>query len=377
LGILIGASLVVSGNHATRLFPNRRLPRVLSGIGGVLLFVPFVLKDADMLGRRLLNCLGSESFDGRQWGASLFAWILLILGTLGLISPFSLPPSKGRTRAISLISYLLLVAFPFALGQSWWERDGEYAVLNISKGDSLYAAWLMCWEERDLMLKFWLLGSGHTILLSTGIAAWIEEVLSRPVDQPAPPRVLPKWVGSLLIVILLVGLLFFILPEFERALRNSRARNAYVCLQTLSIAEYDFRQYDRDGNGVQDFWTGDVAGLFTFGKIPKELAEADASPLHPLVPKPIPYKGYLFKALLSDCSETPPVSYRQETDTVSGKVHNLTRFGFVAFPADSLGEGYRLYIVNENNTIFPRIYTSTIPSDWPTDDDLKKYYYKE
>jgi len=376
LGILIGASLVVSGNHASRLFPDRRLPRVLSGIGGVLLLVPFVLKDADRYHQRLLDSLGSESFDGRHWGAAIFAWILLIFGTLGLISPFSRPPSKARTRAISLISYLLLVAFPFALGQSWWERDGGYAVLSVAKGDPLYAAWMSCWEERDLMIKFWLLGSGHTILLSTAVGAWIEEVLST-VDQPPPTHVPPKWMGILVGMILLLGLSLFMLPGVERAHLHSRQHNAYVCMGTLSVAEYDFREHDRDGNGAQDFWTGDVAGLFKFGKIPRELAEADAAPLHPLVPAPVPYKGYLFKALLSDASETPPVSYRQETDIVSGKVHNLTKFGFVAFPADPLGDAQTIFIVNENNTIFPRRNTANPPTDWPTDDDLKRYYSKE
>jgi len=56
-------------------------------------------------------------------------------------------------------------------------------------------------------------------------------------------------------------------------------------------------------------------------------------------------------------------------------VHHLTKFGFVAFPADPSEKGY-LYIWNENNTIFPSAYTSTTPSDWPTDVDLKKYYIK-
>ena len=165
-------------------------------------------------------------------------------------------------------------------------------------------------------------------------------------------------------------------PYFQAARHASREQNAYECMRNLAGAEHDFRQNDRDGNGVHDFWTADVAGLYKFGLIPKELAEADASPLHPLVPKPVPYKGYLFKALLSDLSALPPAEYRQWTDQASGKVHHLEKFGFVAFPADSLGPGYRLYIVNENNTVFPRAYTPAPPSDWPTDDELKSFYSK-
>jgi hypothetical protein len=190
LGILIGASLVASGSHATRIFPERRLPRALAGLGGVILFVPFILKDADMFGARILENLVQESVRGDTWGVSLVAWLILALGGLGLCLPSVRPPSKGWTRAISLLSYLLLLAFPFALYQSWWDRNSGYAVLVVQKGDPLYQAWMANWEYRDLMAKFWLLGSGHTILLSSGIAAWVEDVLgssSMPEDKRFNP----------------------------------------------------------------------------------------------------------------------------------------------------------------------------------------------
>jgi hypothetical protein len=184
LGILIGASLVVSGGHATRIFPDRKLPRALAGIGSVLLSVPFFLNDADAYGGRILEHLVQDTVRGGVWGVSCFAWLLLALGGLGLCVPSTRPPSKGWTRAISLLSYLLLIAFPFALHQSWWNRNSGYAVLIVQKGEPLYDAWMANWEYRDLMTKFWLLGTGHTILLSTGIAAWVEDVLSKQSKLP-------------------------------------------------------------------------------------------------------------------------------------------------------------------------------------------------
>jgi hypothetical protein len=79
---------------------------------------------------------------------------------------------------------------------------------------------------------------------------------------------------------------------------------------------------------------GDVAGLLRTGLIDRTTAEADARPLRPLVPLPIPRDGYYFRVLDADGSEVPPVPYRQETDRKSGKVHNESKFGFVAYPAE-------------------------------------------
>lgn len=187
LEILLGASLVVAGSHETRIFPDRKLPRALAGIGGMVLFMPFFLRDADMLERRTLELLVYDTIRERAWGAPLVAWLLLILGVFGLCVPSARPPSKGWTRCVSVTCHLLLLAFPFALYQSWWDRNSGYAVLVLQKGDPLYAAWMQNWDERDLMFKFWLLGSGHAILLSTGIAAWVEDILRRQPVLPASP----------------------------------------------------------------------------------------------------------------------------------------------------------------------------------------------
>src|SRR5438876_8635612 len=99
-------------------------------------------------------------------------------------------------------------------------------------------------------------------------------------------------------------------------------------------AEAEFRYKDVDGNGVEDFWTGDVAGLYRFGLIDREIAAADALPLFPRVPQPIPYMGYYFVAMEVDDSESPPEELRQDTDKKSGKVHHRSKFAFCAYPAE-------------------------------------------
>src|SRR5436190_232031 len=41
-------------------------------------------------------------------------------------------------------------------------------------------------------------------------------------------------------------------------------RSASSSLKTLATAEADFKANDRDGNGLKDFWVGDVSGLYRY-----------------------------------------------------------------------------------------------------------------
>jgi len=115
---------------------------------------------------------------------------------------------------------------------------------------------------------------------------------------------------------------------------------AFRALAGLNSAEIDYLEKDLDKNGIRDFWTGDVSGLFQYGLIPREVAEADAFPLHPLVKQPKAYHGYLFVSLEWDDSEQIPENLLQDTDEKSGKVHHKSRFAFCAFPA-ATGENFR------------------------------------
>jgi len=145
-------------------------------------------------------------------------------------------------------------------------------------------------------------------------------------------------------------------------------RNGYSCLQKLCLAEFEYREKDLDGNGVNDYWTGDIAGLQRHGLIPREIAEADAEPLVPLVPKPVPYKGYLFRVLVADDSETPPEAYRQDTDKSAGKVHHRNKFGVVAYPAQPGVTGNYVLVVNHDHILLRKhVSEAPIPKSWPSD----------
>jgi hypothetical protein len=94
-----------------------------------------------------------------------------------------------------------------------------------------------------------------------------------------------------------------------------------------------------------------------------------------VVPTPIPYHGYYFAALLFEDTYTPPEAYGQDTDHRTGKVHHLSKFGFVAFPADP-ASGRRIYIINENITIFHRVVAAPPPKNWPTDREIVQFWSK-
>ena len=151
----------------------------------------------------------------------------------------------------------------------------------------------------------------------------------------------------------------------HRPRMEDNERGASTAIKTLAIAEADYRTNERDGNGIKDYWTGDVAGLYVNKLIQREIAEADANPLNPLVPKPIPYRGYFFIAL--DVDDSVGADYRRDTDGKSGRVHNLTRFGFCAYPAVPGQSGRTTFIISEYNLLFEINKEGTPVHRWPAD----------
>jgi type II secretory pathway pseudopilin PulG len=192
----------------------------------------------------------------------------------------------------------------------------------------------------------------------------------------------------LIIVAIVLVICAIAIPGLLSSQRASNERDASTTLKTLSSAEADFRANDRDGNRVNDFWTADAKGLYTLlgpeptttpGATTKEVpvmlihqsvAAADAdgnqiaaggknTPLSAYA-APAHKAGYWYAALHRDNTlKGEEAVYRQDTaGTPSmGKVHNTSKFGFMAFP-DAWSQGKFVFIVNENNTIFRREMTA-------------------
>ncbi len=153
----------------------------------------------------------------------------------------------------------------------------------------------------------------------------------------------------------LVALIIAIaVPGLLISSRASNEGNASSTLKTLGIAEMDFRANDRDLNDIQDFWTGDVAGLYCIGRdrsqsiklIELSAAGADSAPLTGAYPVPIdafipsgPKAGYWYWAMRLDASPQP--------------THHLSRFAFLSYP-DSRASGRTAFILNEEMTLYRR-----------------------
>ncbi len=129
---------------------------------------------------------------------------------------------------------------------------------------------------------------------------------------------------------------------------GSTERNASTCLKTITSAQADFRANDRDGDGVNQFWRGDIAGLYVLRPrkdpqgpaiklIELSVASADDRPVTDISPYAVrsAKAGYWFRALLHEGEAAP----------------SPDRFAACAFP-DSPAAGKWTFIVDEENTIY-------------------------
>jgi hypothetical protein len=192
-------------------------------------------------------------------------------------------------------------------------------------------------------------------------------------------------IGIVVLLVVAVGVGCLVVPAFLFSTHQPVERSAAACLMTLRSAEADFRANDRDWNQVNDYWTGDVKGLYTMTAaavrgnagtttidpsiklIELSVACADAdrdivraggenAPLeHFAVPSA--KAGYWFGAMDLDRTignGTPESFYKQDTggDPPMGRCHNYFRFGFVAFPDSTAGE--YVFITNEKGEIYRR-----------------------
>lgn len=172
-------------------------------------------------------------------------------------------------------------------------------------------------------------------------------------------------------------------------------KKVIAALKVLAYAMADFRANDRDGNRVQDFWTGDVAGLRYMTSacskgnddppirlIAADLAAADAAPLRagdasgeyaaPDSPSRSGFYPYRFRIMTKDGSVDPPIPYQQDTGGTGkmGAVHNASRFGICVYPSGNHAGGRRTLIINEGNVIFASPADGKPVLRWPSDQEL-------
>jgi len=225
----------------------------------------------------------------------------------------------------------------------------------------------------------------------TGILSMLEERLKAETDTEVVYRLQslrkvlskpePAWPSQL-------GSLGFLLLSEDVQPEDLRGNEdlAASALKIIAGAEADFRSTDRDANGINDFWTGDVAGLYLL--VPKgdrfpirmigiTLASADAAPLPrdagATPAPPLPRHGYWYRVLRKDRSAPPPQDYAVDTSGAGGpKTYNKNRFGFVAYPAEYGVSGLRTLIINEATSVFWKDTQGEPVADWPDEVALKR-----
>jgi len=174
-----------------------------------------------------------------------------------------------------------------------------------------------------------------------------------------------------------------VVPEFSDSVRSactsllpgertSNERRTMTILKTLACAQADFRANDRDCDGLNQFWRGDVAGLYTVsppGGLPIRLIDSDvaAADDRPLATTALPslwksFHGYRFRAI-RHLDEDPNQPDPQ-------------RFAFCAYPARP-GAGKHMFVINENNSVFRCVAEDLNGTDhFPTDDELKAKWHR-
>ncbi len=158
--------------------------------------------------------------------------------------------------------------------------------------------------------------------------------------------------------------------------RLSNDEMAIRALRRICAAEKLFHRNDLDGNGVKDYWTGDVRGLQWLNPSPCKaasreraiqlldaaIAAADASPLKrddivAVAGSAAPYRGYLFVAF---------------PEALDGKPmdRNAKHFAFAAMPAGKTA-GWT-YVVTEDEMLFRKEMKGTRLTELPDLDEWQR-----
>jgi hypothetical protein len=153
---------------------------------------------------------------------------------------------------------------------------------------------------------------------------------------------------------------------------NYGERNPSTSLKTITSAQADFRANDRDGDGVNQFWRADIAGLYALAPgggpamrlIERCLALADARPVYDLTREGerTPLQGYWYRAIRHADEKT---------------IDAASQFAAVAYPADYPKSGKYTFIVDENYAIFRADLGHGKGLEvYPTDDELRTKWSK-
>lgn len=278
--------------------------------------------------------------------AKVAVWIFSIL--IGLV-------------ILGVAPYLMEVAFRLVAG---WTFHGSKVLPKVTVDWNSVAMMALC------------------VLLSGYIGHRFCGWLWKSNGRPEPWRL--RWTASglaLIILLFAAGMSFTAVAHQTGWLMRSREpfltsdmsneRNAWSSLKTIASAQADFRANDRDWNQINDYWRADIAGLYTtkgadnqpIKLIELSIAAADDKPASSDLSRfaeRSPKAGYWYRAL----------RYADEAK----EVQPTSRFAACAYPS-SIGAGYNMFLITEENIIFQKPFEGTVPEVCP-DEPLKDGWRK-
>lgn len=202
---------------------------------------------------------------------------------------------------------------------------------------------------------------------------------------------------ELMIVIAIIAIVAAIgLPGLLRARIAANERSASTSLKAVVTAEEVIKGNDTDRNGIADYWTGDLSGLYAIGNLSSMKPTAALSdlgmvyadvfryedaggtffgldfdgdgvpdtaygPAFVTSPLRAPKSGYWYNALLNDEMGN---ALAVDTDG-QGPCHNFGEYGFAAIPASWDSTGNYCFIVNQVGTVLRRDFGPTTVSPVP------------
>src|SRR5262245_36920112 len=168
---VVGAFAIAAGNRVRKTHPAHPWPRRLSGIGGILLFLFFVIP----LGRRPPIVM---FFSGDAWSHAwpvMFGCLgLLVYGVAGIASFWKSKDSRKTCRTMSILGRVALTLVP-----------GSFLILNVISFDSVKG-----WAPVTLVVfKAYLTMYGAMVIFAAGLAALLTLKLKSAPAVPVPEPV--------------------------------------------------------------------------------------------------------------------------------------------------------------------------------------------
>ena len=157
------------------------------------------------------------------------------------------------------------------------------------------------------------------------------------------------------VMVVLAAFCTLSVPGYVASTRTPNERTTSAAVGSLATAEADFRSNDRDGNGIADFWTRDINGLYSLLGVdgqPIRLIESDVAaadvtgcaPMSGMAPRDGEWKpraGHVIRAM---------ATYEEREITSYGE-RNEGKFAFLGLPVTYVA-GRQLFMMDESLTIF-------------------------